>query len=64
MEALNWQNKEWMQFFNNNRYLWEPVASEWGRLSKQYLTNKNYEKEKENNKKRIRHTEIYKNVPH
>jgi len=33
---LNHLNKEWMQFFHEKRYLWEPVASEWERLSKEY----------------------------
>jgi hypothetical protein len=35
---LNWKNKEWMQFFNEERDLWSPIASEWERLSKIYKT--------------------------
>lgn len=62
METLNWQNKEWMQFFNEERDLWTPVAAEWTRLLKEYLTNKNYEKEKEI-KKEVRHTKVYQDVP-
>lgn len=37
METLNWQNKKWMEFFNENRHLWSPIASEWERLSKIYI---------------------------
>jgi hypothetical protein len=37
----NWQNKEWMQFFNEERDLWSPIASEWQRLLKEYKTNQN-----------------------
>ncbi len=36
---LNHKNKEWMQFFNENRNLWQPIASEWKRLSVEYLEN-------------------------
>jgi len=39
-EVLNYKNKEWMQFFNENRDLWTPIASEWERLSKEYLEKK------------------------
>lgn len=38
----NHKNKEWMQFFNENRELWGPIASEWQRLSEEYKTQ-NYD---------------------
>ena len=34
---LDHKNKTWMEFFNKNRILWQPIASEWKRLSEEYL---------------------------
>lgn len=31
-------NLSWMQYFNKHRYLHAPIASEWQRLSIEYLT--------------------------
>lgn len=39
-KVCNWKNKEWMEFFNENRDLWTPVAREWERLEKEYLAIK------------------------
>lgn len=39
---LNWQNKAWMQFFNQERDIWRPIASEWERLLKEFKTQ-NYD---------------------
>lgn len=33
-------NKEWMAYFNEYRDLWTPVAIEWARLEKEYLSAK------------------------
>lgn len=40
MKTLNYKNKAWMEFFNENRDLWSPIASEWERLSIEYLKTK------------------------
>lgn len=40
MHTLNWKNKEWMEFFNEERDLWSPIATEWERLAKEYLNKK------------------------
>lgn len=51
MEVLNWKNKEWMQYFNEHRDLWTPVAAEWKRLSKEYLSAKAKQNEQNNQNK-------------
>lgn len=37
MKTLNYENKEWMEFFHKNRNLWSPVATEWERLASEFL---------------------------
>ena len=36
-EILNYKNQKWMEYFHENRSLWQPIASEWKRLSEEYL---------------------------